>query len=285
MEIYQAIILGIVQGLTELLPISSSAHLNILPWIFKWDFIPDSFDIALHFGTLLAIGIYLFKDWLKLIKGGFLVAVKFIKEKFKAKEIKKVEKEDSVNGRMFWYIVAATIPGGILGLLADKFLSDILEKEWIIATALIVMGIVLYIVDKKSKSETKYEDMTFKQTFIIGVTQALAFIPGVSRSGSTMTTARLLKVDRSSAARYSFMLSAPIVLAATVFKLGDFIEFFAVANMTGIIAFILGVVFSFIVGLLVIKFLLKYLQKGSFKIFAIYRVIFGLLILGIYFFR
>ena len=125
----------------------------------------------------------------------------------------------------------------------------------------------------------------FKQTFIIGVTQALAFIPGVSRSGSTMTTARLLKVDRSSAARYSFMLSAPIVLAATVFKLGDFIEFFAVANMTGIIAFILGVVFSFIVGLLVIKFLLKYLQKGSFKIFAIYRVIFGLLILGIYFFR
>lgn len=285
MEIYQAIILGIVQGLTELLPISSSAHLNILPWIFKWDFIPDSFDIALHFGTLLAIGIYFFKDWLKLIKGGFLVAVKFIKEKFKAKEIKKVEKEDSVNGRMFWYIVAATIPGGILGLLADKFLSDILEKEWIIATALIVMGIILYIVDKKSKSETKYEDMTFKQTFIIGVTQALAFIPGVSRSGSTMTTARLLKVDRSSAARYSFMLSAPIVLAATVFKLGDFIEFFAVANMTGIIAFILGVVFSFIVGLLVIKFLLKYLQKGSFKIFAIYRVIFGLLILGIYFFR
>ena len=285
MEIYQAIILGIVQGLTELLPISSSAHLNILPWIFKWNFIPDSFDIALHFGTLLAIGIYFFKDWLKLIKGGFLVAVKFIKEKFKAKEIKKVEKEDSANGRMFWYIVAATIPGGILGLLADKFLSDILEKEWIIATALIVMGIILYIVDKKSKSETKYEDMTFKQTFIIGVTQALAFIPGVSRSGSTMTTARLLKVDRSSAARYSFMLSAPIVLAATVFKLGDFIEFFAVANMTGIIAFILGVVFSFIVGLLVIKFLLKYLQKGSFKIFAIYRVIFGLLILGIYFFR
>jgi len=285
MEIYQAIILGIVQGLTELLPISSSAHLNILPWIFKWNFIPDSFDVALHFGTLLAIGIFFFKDWLKLIKGGFLVAVKFVKEKFKAKEVKKVEKEDTTNGRMFWYLVAATIPGGLLGLLADKFLSDILEKEWIIATALIVMGIILYIVDKKSKSETKYEEMTFKQTFIIGVSQALAFIPGVSRSGATMTTARLFKVDRSSAARYSFMLSAPIVLAATIFKLGDFIEFFAVANTTGIIAFILGVVFSFLVGLLVIKFLLKYLQKGSFKIFAIYRVIFGLLILGIYFFR
>lgn len=285
MEIYQAIILGIVQGLTELLPISSSAHLNILPWIFKWNFIPDSFDVALHFGTLLAIGIFFFKDWIKLIKGGFLVAVKFIKEKFKTNEIKKVEKEDATNGRMFWYLVAATIPGGLLGLLADKFLSDILEKEWIIATALIVMGIILYIVDKKSKSETKYEEMTFKQTFIIGVSQALAFIPGVSRSGATMTTARLFKVDRSSAARYSFMLSAPIVLAATIFKLGDFIEFFAVANTTGIIAFILGVVFSFLVGLLVIKFLLKYLQKGSFKIFAIYRVIFGLLILGIYFFR
>lgn len=276
MEIYQAIILGIVQGLTELLPISSSAHLNILPWIFKWDFIPDSFDIALHFGTLLAIGIFFFKDWLKLIKGGFLVAVKFVKEKFKAKEIKKVEKEDSTNGRMFWYLVAATIPGGLLGLLADKFLSDILEKEWIIATALIVMGIILYIVDKKSKSETDYENMSFKQTFLVGLSQALAFIPGVSRSGATMTTARLLKVDRSSAAKYSFMLSAPIVLGATLYKLSEFVFD---------IPFVIGVFTSFLVGIVVIKFLLKYLQKGSFKIFAIYRVIFGLLILGIYFFR
>ena len=264
MEIYQAIILGIVQGLTELLPISSSAHLNLIPIIFNWN-VPESFDVALHFGTLLAIGIFFFKDWIELIIGGF-------KKVFK--------KEDSTQGRMFWYIVAATIPGGIIGFILDKYAEDFLTKPLIIAIALIVMGIILYLVDKNAKSETEYENMTFKQTFLIGLSQALAFIPGVSRSGITMTTGRLMGVKRESTAKYSFMLSAPIVLAATVFKLGDFIEYFTIASTTGIIAFILGVLVSFVVGIIVIKFLLNYLKKESFKIFAIYRVIIGLLVIA-----
>lgn len=264
MEIYQAIILGIVQGLTELLPISSSAHLNLIPIIFNWN-VPESFDVALHFGTLLAIGIFFFKDWIELIIGGF-------KKVFK--------KEDSTQGRIFWYIVAATIPGGIIGFILDKYAEDFLTKPLIIAIALIVMGIILYLVDKNAKSETEYENMTFKQTFLIGLSQALAFIPGVSRSGITMTTGRLMGVKRESTAKYSFMLSAPIVLAATVFKLGDFIEYFTIASTTGIIAFILGVLVSFVVGIIVIKFLLNYLKKGSFKIFAIYRVIIGLLVIA-----
>ena len=264
MEIYQAIILGIVQGLTELLPISSSAHLNLIPIIFNWN-VPESFDVALHFGTLLAIGIFFFKDWLGLIAGGF-------KNVFK--------REDSTEGRMFWYIVAATIPGGIIGFILDKYAEDFLTKPLIIAIALIVMGIILYNKNKNAKSETDYENMTFKQTFLIGLSQALAFIPGVSRSGVTMTTGRAMGVKRESTAKYSFMLSAPIVLAATVFKLGDFIEYFTIANTTGIIAFILGVLVSFIVGIIVIKFLLNYLKKGSFKIFAIYRVIVGLLVIA-----
>ncbi len=265
MEIYQAIILGIVQGLTELLPISSSAHLTLIPQIFNWSQVPDSFDVALHFGTLLAIGIFFFKDWISLIKGGFN---------------KVFKKEDSVEGRMFWYIVVATIPGGAIGFILDKFASDILTKPLIIAIALIVMGIVLYIVDKRSSTKTEYENMTFKQTFLIGLSQALAFIPGVSRSGVTMTTARAMGVSRESAAKYSFMLSAPIVLAATVFKLGDFIEYLSIASSTGIIAFILGVLTSFIVGIIVIKFLLNYLKKGSFKVFAIYRVVIGLAVIA-----
>lgn len=265
MEIYQALILGIVQGLTELLPISSSAHLTLIPQIFQWNAVPDSFDVALHFGTLLAIGIFFFKDWINLIIGG-------------AKKVFK--KEDSVDGRMFWYIVAATIPGGIIGFILDKYAEDILSKPLIIAIALIIMGIILYIVDKKAPTKTEYKDMTFKQTFLIGLSQALAFIPGVSRSGVTMTTGRIMGVSRESAAKYSFMLSAPIVLAATVFKIGDFIDYLAVATSTGIIAFILGVLASFIVGILVIKFLLEYLKKGSFKIFAIYRVIVGLLVIA-----
>ena len=207
MQIYQSIVLGIVQGLTELLPISSSAHLFLIPWFFNWQ-IPESFDVALHFGTLLAIGIFFFKDWIELIKGGFKVAVK---------------KEKSTEGRLCWYIVIATIPGGIIGFILDKYAEGILTHPIIIAIALIVMGIILYIVDKNAKNKTNYEDLSFKQTFIIGLSQALAFIPGVSRSGITMTTGRLMGVKREAAAKYSFMLSAPIVLAATVFKLNEFI--------------------------------------------------------------
>ena len=177
---------------------------------------------------------------------------------------------------MFWYIVAATIPGGIIGLVLDKFVGDGLKKPIIIALALIVMGIVLYMVDKKSKSNIKYENMTFKQTFLIGLSQCLAFIPGVSRSGITMTTGRAMGIDRESTAKYSFMLSAPIVFAATVLKLKDFV--FS-------IPFFVGVIASFLVGIFVIKFLLEYLKKGSFKIFAIYRIIFGLIIIIFYFIR
>lgn len=267
MSILQSLILGIVQGLTELLPISSSGHLEIIPWLFNWTSDPnfnvafEGFDVALHFGTFLAIAIFFFKDWINLIVGGFNQVVK---------------KKKTPEGRMFWYLVIATIPGGIIGLLLDTFAGDVLKKPIIIAIALMVMGVILYFVDKKAKSTTDYEHMTFKQTFLIGLSQCLAFIPGVSRSGITMTAGRAMGVDRPSAARYSFMLSAPIVFAATIFKLKDF-----VFNLS----FFIGVLASFIVGIIVIKWLLKFLQKGSFKIFAIYRVIFGLIILIVAFTR
>ena len=257
MTIVQSIILGIVQGLTELLPISSSAHLFLIPYFFKWD-IPEVFDVALHFGTLLAIGIFFFKDWINLIKAGFKMLAK--------KENKSEEKE----GKLFWYIVIATIPGGIIGFLLDYFLEGFLEKPIIIAISLIVMGIALYIIDKYMKSKTEYEDLTLKQTFLIGLSQSLAFIPGVSRSGVTMTTGRLLGVKREAAAKFSFMLSAPIVLGATLYKLKYF-----VFN----IEFIIGVIVSFLVGVFVIRFLLDYLKKGDFKIFAIYRVILGAVVI------
>ena len=253
MEIYQAIVLGIVQGLTELLPISSSAHLKLIPWMLKWGEIPESFDIALHLGTLFAITIFFFKDWIALIKGGYKQVVK---------------KEKSTEGKIFWYIVAVTIPTGIVSLILDKFSGYICDKFGIetimIAIALIVLGIVLYVVDKKAPSEVKFEDMTFKQSFLIGLSQAIAAaFPGTSRSGITMTVARALKVDRESAAKYSFLLSTPIILAAVLVSITDF-------QFT--LAFFMGVLFSFIVGILVIKFLLNYLKKGSFKVFAIKKI-------------
>lgn len=261
MSILQALFLGIVQGLTELLPISSSGHLFILPWMFNWDNIPEYFDVALHAGTLLAIAIFFFKDWLNLLSGAYKQVVK---------------KEKNNEGKMFFYLVLATIPSALIGFILDKYFEDLLTKPLIIAIALIIMGILLYIFDKKFDSKVKYEDMNLKQTFLIGMSQVLAFIPGVSRSGVTMTAARAMNIERESAARYSFMLSAPVVLGATLYKFKDF-----VFNLP----FIIGVLASFIVGILVIKFLLNYLKKGDFKWFAIYRVIFGLAIILVYFFR
>ena len=261
MSIFQAILLGIVQGLTELLPISSSAHLAIIPWLFDWTKSESftvafqSFDVALHFGTLLAIGIFFFKDWILLIKGGY----------------NQIKGHKSQEGKMFWYIVLATIPGGIIGFLLDHFVGDKLEQPLIIGIALIAMGIALYLIDKHCKSKTTYENMTLKQTFLIGLSQGLAFIPGVSRSGVTMTTGRLMGIDRASTAKYSFLLSTPIVLAATLYKMKDF--------AFGEISFYIGILVSFVVGLFVIKFLLNYLKKGSFKGFASYRVIVGVFII------
>ena len=267
MTIIQALILGIIQGLTELLPVSSSAHLAIFPWLFNWKEIPESFDIALHFGTLLAISIFFIKDWIELIKAGFKQVVK---------------KEKSTEGKIFWYLVIATIPAGILSLILDK-LSDVIFPEGskiyiiAIAIALIVMGIILYIVDKKAKTETDYENITLKQAVLIGISQAIAAsFPGVSRSGITMTVARSLKLDRESAAKFSFLLSTPIILAAVIFSLDSF-EFS--------LAFLIGLLSSFIVGLIVVKFLMDYLKKGSFKVFAIYRIIFGVIILAFTFIR
>lgn len=258
MTVLQAIFLGIIQGLTEFLPISSSAHLNIMPWLFHWQEIPESFDVALHFGTLLAICIYFFKDWIDLIIGGYKKAIK---------------KEDSTDGRIFWYIVISTIPTGILSIILEKFSDKYLPGMAPIAVALIVMGIVLYVIDKKSPSEVGYDKITFKQGFLIGLSQAIAAaFPGVSRSGITMTVSRLFKIDRESAAKYSFLLSTPVVLAAVLINIGNFVID---------IPFILGLLASFISGLLVIKFLMEYLKKKSFKVFAIYRLILGLIILAI----
>ncbi len=261
MEIYQAIILGVVQGLTELLPISSSAHLYLIPnFFFNWN-IPDSFDIALHFGTLMAICIFFFKDWINLFKGAYE---------------RVVNKKESTESKIFFYIVAATIPAGIIGLIFDKFLEEYLRHPLIIACALIIMGILLYVIDKKSKSDTNYENMSFKQAFLIGISQVMAFIPGVSRSGATITVGRALHVDRESVAKYTFLLSTPIIFAATILKLSVF-EFSK--------EFIIGVLSSFIVGIIVIKFLLEFLKKGSFKVFAIYRVLLGLFVIGVYFIK
>ena len=275
MNIAQAIILGIVQGLTELLPVSSSAHLNLFPWLFNWGELSPSFDVALHIGTLLAILVFFYKDWVQLIIGGYNQVVK---------------KQKSTNGRIFWQIVISTLFAGIACLILDKISEKLIEglagvfkvetitiEMFLIAIALVVMGIILYIVDKKSKSNIKFEKINFKHSMLISLSQALAAaFPGVSRSGITMTVGRKLGIDRESVARYSFLLSAPIVAAAALFEMKNF-----VFNLP----FVIGILVSFAVGMFVIKFLLNYLKKGSFKVFAIYRIVLGIIIIVISFIR
>ncbi|MBR1540318.1 MAG: undecaprenyl-diphosphate phosphatase [Clostridia bacterium] len=267
MTVWQSFILGLIQALTEFLPVSSSAHLNIFPWIFGWD-MPESFDVALHLGTLLAICVYFAKDWIRLISSGLKLA-------FHHRSRSKHSEDTSRDGKIFWYLVVATIPAGILSLVLDKIAEkiigdNVLLEMGLIAGALIVLGIVLYVVDKKSESQVKYEEITLKQSILIGISQAIAAaFPGTSRSGITMTVARGLKIDRESSAKFSFLLATPITLAAVLVDIKDF-----VFNTQ----FFVGVLTSFILGLVIIKFFLSYLRKGSFKGFAIYRVLLGIVI-------
>lgn len=266
-EILQHIFLGIVQGLTEFLPVSSSAHLNIMPWLFKWDNMSESFDLALHIGTLFSILVYFFKDWLSLISGGYSTVVK---------------KEKTQQGRIFWYIITATIPAGVLGFVLESAVEKVTGGNldvlmMIISLALIVMGVILYVVDSKAKSTISYEEIDFKKGFVIGLSQALAAaVPGVSRSGITMTVSRSFGLDRESAAKYSFLLSAPMIAGAALVSITSF-----EINT----AFVVGIISSFISGLLVIKFLMSYLKRGSYKVFAIYRLLLGIIIFAIALFR
>lgn len=259
------IILGIIQGIAEFLPISSSAHLIIFRDLFGIgkDLIGSmelTFDLALHFGTLLAIGVYFFNDFIKMIKNGF---TKGIKDK---------------DGKIFWYLVLATIPAGLIGVLFEDVVDGFFRKQiWLIAIALIIMGIIIYLVDKKSKMEKDLGKMTWKDALIIGCSQVLALIPGFSRSGTTIATGRLLKLNREDAAKFSFFLSAPVILGATVYSLMK--ENTITIISENLLIFGLGIGISFIIGLLCISFLLRYIKKNDFKIFMWYRITLGIFVL------
>jgi undecaprenyl-diphosphatase len=262
LDILQAGILGLVQGLGEFLPISSSAHLVIVPWLFNWEDQGLTFDIALHIGTLIAVAIYFWKDWLQLITKG-------------------VTDARSREGRLFWYLVLATIPGAMIGLLLEKKAETSFRNPVLIAIMLIALGIVLYWVDRKSAKKIEAENISLKTSFLIGLSQALAIIPGVSRSGITMTTGLFLGLTREGAARFSFLLSAPIIFGAAIVKVPHIIANPAVITTN----FIVGMVVSCVTGIASIGFLLRYVQTKTFLPFAWYRFILGALILTIVFLK
>lgn len=259
MTIFQAVILGIVQGLGEFLPISSSAHLVLIPWLLGWSYRGLTFDVALHMGTLLAVVLYFWRDWLSILKGA-------------------LRRKPSHEKRLFGYLVIATIPGALIGYILEDKAATVFRSPLLIGVMLILLGIILYWADTKRQLRT-LETMTLMDALLIGLSQALAIIPGVSRAGSTMTMARLLSMTREDAARFSFLMSMPIILGAGLLSLRDLhpsdINF----------SFVVGVVTAFIVGLLSISFLLRYLKTSDFKVFVSYRFIIGIGVLIIFFFK
>lgn len=265
MEILSIIILGIIQGIAEFLPISSSAHLIIFRDLFGIgtglsENLNLTFDLALHFGTLLSIGVFFFKDFINMIKKGFT----------------KGTKDD--DGKILWYLVIATIPAGIAGVIFEEVIENAIRNNFIIiALALAIMGIIIYLADRYSNYKRTIKDMTIKDSILIGCSQVFALIPGFSRSGTTIATGRLLGINREDAAKFSFYLSAPVICGALVLELLDSTVWTLIIANLG--TFILGIAISFITGLLCIKYLLKYLQKHNFKIFMIYRLLLALAII------
>lgn len=260
------ILLAIIQGIAEFLPISSSAHLIIFRDLFGigatvvTEEFALAFDIALHFGTLLAIILYFFNDfWNMFIKG-----------------ITKGPKDQE--GKMLYYIIVATIPAAVIGLLLEEVIENAVRSNFIlIACALIIMGIIIYLADHLSKQTKGFQKMSLKDAFIIGCSQVFALIPGFSRSGTTIAAARTLKLNREEAAKFSFYLSAPVVFGAVVLSIFDKTTVAAIsANLS---VFIIGVLVAFISGLLCIEFLLKYIKKHDFKVFMWYRVVLGIVVI------
>ena len=273
MAIIQAIILGIVQGLTEYIPVSSSAHLIIVPWLFKWTdpaLTSLSFDVALHLGTLVAVIWFFAADWVRLIRAWFI-------------SIKEHKIAGDNDRRIAWFIVIGCIPGGIAGVLAESKIDKLFHQAnvpvsqsaiFVLAIIIILLAFALFIVERTAKHTRDMNSITFKDVAIFGLAQALAIFPGVSRSGSTITAGLALGLKRDDAARFSFLLGAPIIAGAGAKSLLDlFQNAQAGTGLAGseLILFPIGIVVAAITGYFCIKYLLRYLQSHSTDVFVYYR--------------
>ena len=258
MTLLQAAVLGLVQGLGEFLPVSSSAHLVLVPWLLGWTDPGLTFDVALHIGTLVAVVLYFWRDWLELI-------------------LKAFTDIHSAKGRLFWHLVLASIPGAVGGYLLQKKAETVFRSPGLIAFMLILMGFVLYWADRRGSKNIELENQTLGTSLLIGLFQTLAIIPGVSRSGITMSMGMFRGMTREGAARFSFLLSTPIIFGAAMVKLPGVISNPSVITIN----FIIGVLISCLTGIASIGFLLRYIQTRNFLPFAWYRFILGALVIVI----
>lgn len=263
MEWIQAIILGLVQGLTEFLPISSSGHLSIIGQLLPNSEDPGAaFTAITQLGTETAVLVFFWKDIVRIIKNWF------------GSLTGRVDKKDP-DARMGWFIIIGSLPIGILGILFEDYIDSTFRSLWVTATMLIVFGIFLAIADRIGREQRELKDLTIRHGIIYGFAQALALVPGVSRSGGTITAGLLMGYTREAAARYSFLLAIPAVFASGLYKLaGSLSEGFT--GYYGLGSTLLATLVAFVVGYLIIGWFLKYVSNKSYSIFVWYRIGLGL---------
>ena len=270
MPLYQVVILAIVQGLTEFLPISSTAHLYLTSWLLGWKPETLGFDIALHIGTLAAVLIYFFRDWLQIVGQGLGMSYGH-------------DAELKHNRAMLWLLAIGTIPVGVAGYIFKAQAETSWRSPMVMATMLIVVGVLMGLAERLCKRERDLAGLNLADAATIGLAQALAVVPGTSRSGITITAGLQRNLNRQAAARFSFLLSTPAIAGAAGKDLHDLLQHGIPGDMK--MAYALGIVVSGVVGIAVIAWFLRFLQRNSLTFFVYYRIVFGIIVLALAFFR
>ena len=283
MPIYQAVVLAIVQGLAEFIPVSSSGHLIIVRRLLGWNELSPAheltFDVALHFGTLLSVLFYFRRTWFQIIRaalGGRLVRF----SEAGGSDQNLTAEEQREERLLLWFLAIATIPGAIAGKLLEHSAEDYFREHiYLIAAALIVVALLMWWGEKVSQLTKPLTRISFADAFIVGCAQATALIPGVSRSGSTITAGLFRNMTREAAVRFSFLLSTPIIAGAALLKAHELRKEGLPAGMHA--PFLVGVLVSAIVGYATIAWLIRYLQSNSLKVFIVYRIVVGVIVIGL----
>ena len=283
MPIYQAVVLAIIQGLAEFIPVSSSGHLIIVRRLLGWNELSPAheltFDVALHFGTLLSVLFYFRRTWFQIIRAAFGGKVVRFSEAGDA-DHNLTPDEQREERLLLWYFAIATIPGAIAGKLLEHSAEDYFREHiYLIATALIVVALLMWWAEKVSRMTKPLTRITFTDALVVGCAQATALIPGVSRSGSTITAGLFRDMTREAAVRFSFLLSTPIIAGAALLKAHELRKEGLPAGMHA--PFLVGVLVSAIVGYITIAWLIRYLQSNSLKVFIVYRIVVGVIVIGL----
>ncbi|MFB3829867.1 MAG: undecaprenyl-diphosphate phosphatase [Bryobacteraceae bacterium] len=270
MPLYQVIILAVVQGLTEFLPISSTAHLYLTSWLLGWQAQTLEFDIALHIGTLAAVLIYFFRDWVQIIAQAFGIGY-------------MPDLELARNRGLLWLLAIGTLPVGVFGLLFNEQAETTWRNPVLMGVMLIGVGAVMWWADRRG-GKRDMNTVGLKDAGAIGLSQALAIVPGTSRSGITISTGLIRGLNREGAARFSFLLSTPAIGAAAVKAVYDLLKQGGLGPEMRTV-FVVGVLVSAVTGVAVIAWFLRFLRRRPLAFFVYYRVIFGIIVLALAFFR